>query len=123
MLFTSLISTQANAGWWGDAVSAVKSLGGAEVAVAEQVVSSGVSNGGLSVEDISKAFKQALTIGSEKVVARFGQVDGFNTDPSVHIPLRKNLERIRKTLETAGLSGYVDDLELKLKRLHGRTSM
>lgn len=114
LLFTSLIATQANAGWWDDAVSAIKSIGGDEVV--EQVVSSGLSNGALSTDDISKAFKQALTIGSEKVVARLGQVDGFNADPSAHIPLPKNLEKVRKTLKTVGLSSYVDDLELKLNR-------
>lgn len=119
LLFTSLISTQTSAGWWDDAVSAVKSLGGDEVV--EEVINSGLnegglSNGTLSVENISKAFKQALTIGSEKVVARLGQVDGFNADPSAHIPLPKNLEKVRKTLKTVGLSSYVDDLELKLNR-------
>ena len=43
LLFTSLISNQANAGWWDDAVSTVKSLGGEEVV--EEVIKSDVSNG------------------------------------------------------------------------------
>lgn len=114
LVFVSFFSSQTNAGWWDDAVSTVKSLGGDEVV--EEVVNSGLSSSGLSTEDISKAFKQALTIGSEKVVARLGQVDGFNADPSAHIPLPKNLEKVRKTLKTVGLSSYVDDLELKLNR-------
>ena len=51
----------------------------------------------VSLGDISKAFKQALTIGSEKVVARLGQVDGLNADLSAHIPLPTKLEKVRKT--------------------------
>lgn len=114
LLFTSFISHQANAGWWDDAVSTVKSLGGEEAI--EEVIKSGVSNDALSLEDISKAFKQALTIGSEKVVARLGQADGFNADPTAHIPLPKNLKKVRKALKVVGLSSYADDLELKLNR-------
>lgn len=114
LLFTSLISNPVNAGWWDDAVSAIKSLAGDEVL--EDVINSGLSNNALSLDDISKAFKQALTIGSEKVVARLGQIDGFNADPTAHIALPENLEKVRKTLKAVGLSSYVDDLELKLNR-------
>jgi hypothetical protein len=114
LIFTSLISNQVSAGWWDDAVSTVKSSGGDEIL--ETVINAGLSDDALSLEDMSKAFKQALTIGSEKVVARLGQVDGFNKDPSAHIPLPKNLQKVRKALSKVGLSSYVDDLELKLNR-------
>ena len=114
LIFTSLISNQVSAGWWDDAVSAVKSSGGDEIL--ETVIDAGLNDSALSLEDMSTAFKQALTIGSEKVVAKLGQVDGFNADPSAHIPLPKNLEKVRKTLSKVGLSSYVDDLELKLNR-------
>jgi hypothetical protein len=119
LIFTSLISNQVNAGWWDDAVSTAKSLGDEDIV--KEVMDSGIVNGSLgnsalNIEDMSKAFKQALTIGSEKVVAKLGRVDGFNADPSAHIPLPKNLEKVRKTLSKVGLSSYVDDLELKLNR-------
>jgi hypothetical protein len=114
LIFTSLISNQVSAGWWDDAVSTVKSSGGDEIL--GTVINAGLSDDALSLDDMSKAFKQALTIGSEKVVARLGQVDGFNADPSAHIPLPKNLEKVRKALTKVGLSSYVDDLELKLNR-------
>jgi hypothetical protein len=114
LIFTSLISNQVSAGWWDDAVSTVKSSGGDEIL--EAVINPGLSDDALSLEDMSKGFKQALTIGSEKVVARLGQVDGFNADPSAHISLPKNLEKVRKALSKVGLSSYVDDLELKLNR-------
>jgi len=114
LLFASLISNQANAGWWDDAISKVKEL--ADEETVEEVINSGAINDALSIEDISAAFKQALTIGSEKVVARLGQADGFNADPTAHIPLPKNLKKVRKALEVVGLSSYADDLELKLNR-------
>jgi hypothetical protein len=114
LIFTSLISNQVSAGWWDDAVSTVKSSGRDEIL--EAVINPGLSDDALSLEDMSKGFKQALTIGSEKVVARLGQVDGFNADPSAHISLPKNLEKVRKALSKVGLSSYVDDLELKLNR-------
>jgi hypothetical protein len=114
LIFTSLISNQVSAGWWDDAVSTVKSSGGDEIL--ETVINPGLSDDALSLEDMSKGFKQALTIGSEKVVARLGQVDGFNADPFAHIPLPKNLQKVRKALSKVGLSSYVDDLELKLNR-------
>jgi hypothetical protein len=114
LIFTSLISNQVSAGWWDDAVSTVKSSGRDEIL--EAVINPGLSDDALSLEDMSKGFKEALTIGSEKVVARLGQVDGFNADPSAHIPLPKNLEKVRKALSKVGLSSYVDDLELKLNR-------
>ncbi|MFT4651151.1 MAG: hypothetical protein ACI8XX_000890 [Polaribacter sp.] len=119
LIFTSLISSEVSAGWWDNIVSTIKSSGGDEIvkkAINTGLGKSGLSNDDLSLEDISKAFKQALTIGSKKVVARLGQVDGFNADPSAHIPLPKNLVKVKDILKKVGLSGYVDELELKLNR-------
>lgn len=70
----------------------------------------------LSSLDIGSAFKQALSIGAENVVSQLGAEDGFNADENVHIPLPKNLKKIRKVLKKIGLSQMVDDLELKLNR-------
>ena len=70
----------------------------------------------LSVTDMSGAFKQALTIGAEHVINQLGSADGFNADEAVHIPLPKNLRKVAKVLDKIGLSGQVEDLELKLNR-------
>lgn len=69
-----------------------------------------------SVEDIAAAFKQALEIGSANVVKQLGAVDGFWRDPAVRIPLPKDLAKVKKTMDQAGLGKYVKDLELKLNR-------
>lgn len=71
---------------------------------------------GLSNTDVIAGLKDALRVGSENVVGRLGQADGFNTDPAVHIPLPEQLESVRSTLKTIGMAGMLDDLELKLNR-------
>ncbi len=66
--------------------------------------------------DIGKAFKEALSIGSENVVNKLGGVDGFNADPAVHIPLPAELDKVKKMLNKIGMSSMIDDLELKINR-------
>lgn len=70
----------------------------------------------LSTGDMSSAFKEALQIGSEKVVGQVGQTDGFNADPAIHIPLPASLNTVKSVLSKAGMSGMLDDLELKMNR-------
>ncbi|MFH2044142.1 MAG: DUF4197 domain-containing protein [Pseudomonadota bacterium] len=66
--------------------------------------------------DIGKAFKEALSIGSQNVVKQLGKADGFNADPEIHIPLPAEFNTIKKMLGKVGMSSMVDDLELKLNR-------
>ncbi len=70
----------------------------------------------LSNADISQAFKQALEIGSAKVVDQLGQTNGFNNDAAIHIPLPDTLNQTKSWLSQVGMSGTLDDLELKLNR-------
>lgn len=70
----------------------------------------------LSSSEINDAFKQALRIGSEKVVDRLGVTDGFNTDPLIHIPLPDKLDTVKSVLSSVGMSQLTDDLELRLNR-------
>ena len=71
---------------------------------------------GPSIGDMGKAFKEAQQIGSENVVKKLGGVDGFNADPAIHIPLPEELNSVKRMLSKVGMSGMVDDLELKLNR-------
>ena len=64
--------------------------------------------------EISDAFKQALQIGTDKVVSQLGTTGGFSGDPAIYIPLPDELETIKTVLSQVGLSQPVDDLELKL---------
>lgn len=70
----------------------------------------------LSNSEIIAGLKQALEIGSTKVVSNLGRTDGFYRDPKIHIPLPGQLQRVDKALETIGMSSLTDDLELRLNR-------
>lgn len=70
----------------------------------------------LTVGEIGGAFKDALRIGSENVVKKVGSLDGFNTDPAIHIPLPGELDTVKKMLGKVGMSSMLDDLELKMNR-------
>jgi len=70
----------------------------------------------LTDSEIGSGLKDALKVGTERVVSQLGQVDGFNTDPDVHIPLPDNFQKIRSLLATIGKAEMLDDLELKLNR-------
>lgn len=70
----------------------------------------------LGSADVSAAFKQALQMGAENVTAQLGQSNGFNDDPLIHIPLPKQFQTVKSVLNTVGMAGPVDDLELKLNR-------
>jgi hypothetical protein len=85
--------------------------------------SSGGSGGGstglgsaLSTGDIASGLKEALLVGSERVVSQVGRTDGYNNDASIHLPLPGSLKSVQSALSAAGMSGMLDDLELKLNR-------
>ena len=70
----------------------------------------------LSTADIAAGLKEALRVGSERVVTRIGRADGFNADPAIHIPLPPKLADARKVLAKVGLSDVLDDLETRCNR-------
>ena len=76
----------------------------------------GENPGEPTTDEIGNALKEALRIGSEEVVRRLGQEGGFNADPAVHIPLPREFEVVKTTLDKIGMSFLVEDLELKLNR-------
>lgn len=90
--------------WWEKAISVISGTDEIELPA------------NISSTEIADAFKQALTIGSQQVVSRLGSADGFNTDPAIHIPLPRELDRVKTMLATVGMSHLVDDLELRLNR-------
>ncbi len=76
--------------------------------------SSGASS--LAVDEIAKGLKEALKVGTERVVSTVGQENGFNGNSEIHIPLPETLAKVQSTLRTVGASGLADDLELRLNR-------
>ncbi|WP_420349214.1 DUF4197 domain-containing protein [Pelagibius sp.] len=76
----------------------------------------GAAASGLSTAEISDGLREALRVGTERVVGQLGQTDGFNADPDIHIPLPESLQGVQKALQTVGMSDLADDLELRLNR-------
>jgi hypothetical protein len=72
--------------------------------------------------DIGNGLKEALRVGTERVVAKVGVVDGYNADPLIHIPLPEDLRKVHNTLDKIGLGGMTSDLELKLNRAAERAA-
>lgn len=66
--------------------------------------------------EIGKGLKEALRVGTERVVSRLGVENGFNGDPKIHIPLPEKLRSVQSMLKKVGLSQMADDLELRLNR-------
>lgn len=87
-------------------------------ATAGNVLQGVLSTGGgeLGQSEIAAGLKEALRVGTDRVVDNLGQVDGFNADPKVHIPLPKVLSQAQSSLRLIGASGLVDELELRINR-------
>jgi hypothetical protein len=74
------------------------------------------STTGLTNSEVANGLKDALRVGTETVVGQLGQRDGFNTDPTIHIPLPASMQGVKTALSSIGMSTLMDDLELKLNR-------
>lgn len=70
----------------------------------------------LTQQEIAAGMKQALQVGTQRVVRRLGRENGYNGDPQVHIPLPDKLRRAQSALQQVGLAGWLQDLELRLNR-------
>ena len=110
LISTGLTSQVSAQSWWEKASSLFSQ------SESSATTESSSAKNSLAVNDIADAFKQALKIGSEKVVSQLGQTDGFNADPKIHIPLPSELEKVKSILAKVGMEGLADDLELKLNR-------
>jgi hypothetical protein len=74
------------------------------------------AGGGLSNAEIGRGLKEALTVGTERVVGQVGARGGYFDDQAIHIPLPKKLQQAKQALDMAGMGDMADDLELRLNR-------
>jgi hypothetical protein len=72
--------------------------------------------GALANDDIVAGLKEALRVGTDNVVSRLGTAGGFANDPVIHIPLPESMRSMQDMLGRFGMSGMLDDLELRLNR-------
>lgn len=98
-----LALVHAHAGWMDKGRDLLNTLGGE--------TSSELTGG-----EIANGLKEALRVGTANVTGQLGAVDGFNADPAIRIPLPKSLRTVQSALGRVGMSGMMDDLELKLNR-------
>lgn len=97
-------------------VGAGRGLGGGSSVGAGLSFPLGGGLGPLSDDEIGKGLKEALRVGTERVVGQVGAADGYNADPLIHIPLPKTLQKVHEVLQKIGLDRMTADLELKLNR-------
>ncbi len=74
------------------------------------------SAAGLTNQQADSGLREALRIASQRTVARVGRADGYLRDPAIKIPLPSYLAGARDMLAKAGMSGMLDDLELRMNR-------
>lgn len=104
LLFSSatLLSTvQAQESWWDKIKKELK--------VEDQVSALPVNN-----EQIEKALKQALSVGSETVVKTLQRQGAFADNPNLRIKLPSSLAKVDKALSKVGLGQWTGELEAKL---------
>ena len=70
----------------------------------------------LSDEQIAKALKQALSVGSESVIKTLQQSGAFTDNPKLHIDLPPALASVGKILDKIGMGQWTDELETKLNQ-------
>lgn len=76
----------------------------------------GGSGSGLSEAEIGAGLKEALKVGSGRVVDQLSAFNGFDADPAIHIPLPDNLAKAQRMLSRLGMSNQLDELETRLNR-------
>ncbi|MEO1323061.1 MAG: DUF4197 domain-containing protein [Pseudomonadota bacterium] len=80
-------------------------------------IETGQSSGGeLTLAEIDAGLRQALEIGTDRVASQIGVVDGYWKDPKIQIPLPGRLGQVQGELSKLGLSGPLDDVQLRMNR-------
>lgn len=109
LALTCFATTSASAQTWLD--NATNVLKGALESETGQSVT-----GGLSEAEIIDGLKEALRVGTDTVTGQLGGLDGFNADPSIHIPLPEELATAQTYLKKVGLGSLGDEVELRMNR-------
>lgn len=76
--------------------------------------SGGGGVGNLPVGEVANGLKEALRIGSDRVVKQVSATGGFDRDAAIRIPLPGPLQRVRDLLSRVGMAGMADDLQTRM---------
>lgn len=96
-------------------------LGGGGVSLQSALNSAGLV-APLTDGEIGAGLKEALKVGTGRVVGQLGAVDGYYADPAIHIPLPGELDTVHDVLTRIGFNSLTADLELKLNRAAERAA-
>ncbi len=88
----------------------------------KQALGSIGGKGPLTDGEIGRGLKEALKVGTGRVVKKVGKKNGYNGDPAIYIPLPKNLAKVHKVLKKIGAEKLTADLALKLNRAAERAA-
>lgn len=70
----------------------------------------------LSGSEVSDGLKEALTVATDRASSRLGARNGFFADPEVKIALPSTWVKVQNRLRPFGMSGPLDDLEVRINR-------
>ena len=70
----------------------------------------------LGLSEIIEGLKEALKVGTERVVGQIGADGGYENDPAIHIPLPEKMQQAQSYLRKFGLSALADDVESRLNQ-------
>ena len=70
----------------------------------------------LTENEIAAGLKEALKVGTERVVDQVGQQGGYYQDRAIHIPLPDKLQPVQDALVKIGQGHYLAELEQGMNR-------
>ena len=76
----------------------------------------GTQGSGITAFEAEAGLREALVVGTARVVSQLGRADGYFGDSAIRIPLPGSLGEIQAQLQKVGLAAPLDDLQLRLNR-------
>lgn len=72
--------------------------------------------GPVSTSEVGAGLKEALKVGTGRVVDQVSSPNGYFSDDAIKIKLPDELAKVQKSLGRVGMDGALNDLELKMNR-------
>ncbi len=91
-------------------------------ATLQQVLAGAAGAGALSDGEIAAGLKEALNVGTARVVTQVGRHGGYFDDPAIRIPLPDDLRRVHEVLEPLGLGRHTAEVEETMNRAAERAA-
>lgn len=74
------------------------------------------SSAPLSLNEIDAGLREALRVGSQRVISQVGVENGYYQDGNIHIPLPRSLQKADRYAKKIGLDRSFRDLEKRMNR-------